>query len=461
MAARDLDLRRALTLRVVAAAVVCFLAAAGWALYGSVHELRRGNEAVAETLARQLQVQLFRIESNIDAPARFPDWDPVIDRVQTAGQCVRFLRPDGSLGRSSCVGVAPDARLPPWAAELGAWLLGDSGGVRRPIGYRGTDWGTLVVTSDPAVALEAAWRETSGMLALTALIALAICILQFVAIGRALRPADRILAGLDRLACGDLSCRLPAVGLIELQRICEAFNTLAANLGQSTRERTALAARLVDGCEQERHHLARDLHDELAQSLGAISVTAASIRATAVRDCPALVPETERLSATAMALMRSLRATLQNLRPPEIDDFGLAASLAALARMQENGAGGRLAISLELDDGLAGLPATAASHVYRIVQEGLTNIVKHAQARRARIVLRLRPDDPGERADRCLWLDLVIENDGCAAAAAPGNGLGLIGMRERAMALGGELDVVRLDHGFRLRAAIPFTAATS
>ena len=86
----------------------------------------------------------------------------------------------------------------------------------------------------------------SGLLGLTALVIGAICLLQFVAIGRALRPTKDILAGLDRLARGDLSCRLPSFRLIELQRISEVFNRLAASLELTTREKTALAARLVD-----------------------------------------------------------------------------------------------------------------------------------------------------------------------------------------------------------------------
>ncbi len=75
------------------------------------------------------------------------------------------------------------------------------------------------------------------MLGLTALVIGAICILQYGAISRALRPTKDILAGLDRLARGDLSCRLPHFRLIELQRISEVFNTLAASLDRTTREK--------------------------------------------------------------------------------------------------------------------------------------------------------------------------------------------------------------------------------
>ena len=119
-----------------------------------------------------------------------------------------------------------------------------------------------------------------------------------------------------------------------------------------------------------------------------------------------------------------------------------------------------LKISLEINDDLRALPPTAASHVYRIVQEGLTNINKHAHAAQARVDLGFRPEGDPSTSER-RWLTLTIENDGCGAAdsgmAAEGNGFGLIGMRERVMALGGQLNIFDLgDRGFKLHAMIPF-----
>jgi len=321
----------------------------------------------------------------------------------------------------------------------------------------------VVVTIESAAIAAAIWKEVSGLLGLTGLVIGAICILQYGAISRALRPTKDILAGLDRLARGDLSCRLPNFRLIELQRISEVFNKLAASLDRTTREKTELAAKLVDNQEQERLDLARDLHDEFAQSLSAMSAVAASIKATAETECPALVPEANNLSQTSMAIMRSLRTTLRNLRPPEIDDFGLATSLATLARDQERLANGQLKISLEIDGDLRVLPRTAASHVYRIVQEGLTNINKHAHAGHARVALSFGTEAGEQTTPQRRWLALTIEDDGSRAVgsglAAEGGGLGLIGIRERVMALGGTLDVIDLDdRGFKLHAMIPFEA---
>lgn len=459
-----LDLKWSLTLRLAAAALACFFIAAALALFGTYRDVRDVNARVADILVRRLQIQLSRIEAGIDVTARFPDFDLDSEVLQTAGQCVQYVETDGSIARSSCIGFNRDVGRPPaWFAAFGDWIPAAQADVVRPIVYRDKSYGSVVVTTERGAILAAMWKDVSGLLGLTALVIAALCILQYGAISRALRPAKDILGALDKLAHGDLSSRLPNFRLIELQRISEAFNTLAANLERTTREKMQLAAKLVDHQEQERLDLARDLHDELAQSLTAMSALAASIKATAETECPALVPDACNLSRTSMAAMRSLRTTLRALRPPELDDFGLAASLAVLTADQERLAGGRLKIALAINGDLRALPPTTASHVYRIVQEGLTNINKHAHAAQARVVLDVGPPVGVHAASDRRWLALTIEDDGRGAAddgmAAEGNGLGLIGMRERVMALGGQLDISDLGaKGFQLRATIPFEA---
>jgi two-component system, NarL family, sensor histidine kinase UhpB len=461
--APKLDLKSSLTLRVAAVALFCFLIAAAIALFGTYRDVRQLNEHVADILVRQLQIQLARVETNRDVANRFPDFDP-IEALQSAGQCVEYLKADGSIARSSCIGFNRSIGKPPdWFIALFDWIPAARADVVHPVSYRGKSYGTVEVTTESAAIVAAIWKEVSGLLGLTGLVIGAICILQYEAISRALRPTKDILAGLDRLARGDLSCRLPNFQLSELQRISEVFNTLAANLDRTTCEKMELAAKLVDNQERERLDLARDLHDELAQSLSAMSAIAASIKTTAATECPALIPEANSLSQTSIGMMKSLRNTLRALRPPEIDDFGLAASLSTLARDQERLADGRLKVSLEIEGDLRVLPRTAASHVYRIVQEGLTNINKHARAAQARVAVSFDPESGEQVPPQRRWLALTIEDDGRGAGesglAAKGNGLGLIGMRERVTALGGTLDVIDLgDKGFRLQAMIPFEA---
>lgn len=458
-----LDLKWSLMLRVLAVALFCFFTASALAIYATHREVRKANEDVAENVGKLLELQLFRIGSNFDVPARFPDWDPVAYHLQGGGQCLRYVKADGKSERSDCVGFGRDRGAPYWFSSLASGLFAGRADVERTISYHRKVHGTLFVTTEPEAVAAAVWMSVSGLLGLTALTILAICALVYVAISRALNPTKDVLAGLDRLAQGDLACRLPQFRLSELQRISDVFNILAESLDRTTRERAALAGKLVDAHEQERLYLARELHDELAQSLSAIAAIAASIKATAEAQSPSLVPEARRLSQTSIEVMKSLRMTLRNLRPQEIDDLGLAPSLDALVASHERRAGGGQRVQLKITGDIASLPPTASAHVYRIVQEGLTNISKHAGAREARVAIDFRPPVTDHAAPpRRRWLELTIEDDG-RGARAPGRmqqdtGFGLVGMRERVMALGGHLDVTAEgERGFKLHAKIPFS----
>ena len=172
-----------------------------------------------------------------------------------------------------------------------------------------------------------AWSDISQMLGLSAATITALCILVYFVIERALRPAGNIVGALHQLAIGNLRCRLPPFRLSELRIISEVFNQVAAALDVAISERSKLARRLVDAREQERRHLARVLHDELAQSLTAMRASAAAIKITASNDCPSLLPEAQALTMTADNIMQGLRRTLQELRVQEIDDVGLRAAL--------------------------------------------------------------------------------------------------------------------------------------
>ena len=115
-----LDLKWSLMLRVVAAALICFLAAAAFALVRELSRYRQGNEICRRCRRPAAAGPALPHRHQHRIPARFPDWDPVSERVQSAGQCIQFIWPDGSVGRSNCVGVnsgtaARRRGSPPWA----------------------------------------------------------------------------------------------------------------------------------------------------------------------------------------------------------------------------------------------------------------------------------------------------------------------------------------------------------
>lgn len=450
-ARRELNLKWALVRRIVAVAVACVIGATVIVLHNVAVEARRENDEIAGTVEKQLQLQLFRIDTALDRADRFPDWEAVIGQPLRSGQCVRLIQVETQRTNSNCVGVEERGLAPTWFVHTYRLLFLSQSNAVRLLVHRGVERGRIEATTDPNAVTRQAWRELSRILALLAALIALLCFLAFVVVGHALRPTEQILAGINRLADGDLSCRLPPFHLSELQRISEVFNEMAERLQTATEERADLSRKLVDAQERERSHIARELHDDVAQRLTALTFLARSIKDGIGTMAPGVAAESTELVALAAGTMRALRDTLTHLRPPEIDDLGLLGSLEDLVSGHNRQSGGRISFTLRTDGNLDALPAETAAHIYRIVQESLNNAVRHADARNVDVVLSAGPN--GE-------IHLTVTDDGRGTTAEtvrrPGAGVGLIGMRERVYALSGRMTTdTSAASGFRLRISFP------
>jgi signal transduction histidine kinase len=462
------DLKWSLLRQVAAVALLCFLGAAAISVYQAAEETLKANRAVGDAVGRYMEMPFaFHRDMRtffgkpIELQWRFRQMDAFVDQVMSPGQCVE-LNEAGKDVISSCLGFRSQAgEAPAWFSAVFRWAAGSRMTYERPIGREGLVFGTIVVSTNPSAVTARAWSEISRMLALSAATIGALGILVYFVVERALRPARDVVSGLGRLATGDLKCRLPPFRLAELQRIRGVFNDLANTLEVATSERAELARRLVEAREQERRHLARVLHDELAQSLSAMSATAASIKLTASTDCPSLVPEAQALTETAGNIMKGLRRTVQELRLQEIDDDGLLTSLEGLISDHNRRGCGKTHFFLETHGDLNALPPAMTVHIFYIVQEGLTNAVKHAHAANVRAVVRIDFAHGGAPRSGGL-VEATVEDDGAGLAheirRETGFGLGLIGIRERTLALGGQMKVVpRPEKGLILSVIIPVT----
>lgn len=449
---RELNLKWALVRRIVAIAVLCVIGATAIVMNNVAVEARRQNDEITETVEKQLQLQLFRIDTALDRADRFPDWEAVIGYPLRSGQCVRLVQAATQSINSNCVGI--DERgmeAPAWFVHAYRFLFLSQSNVVRTLVHRGVEKGRIEATTDPKAVTGEAWGELSRMLGLLAALVAVLCLLVFMVVWHALRPTGQVLAGLNRLADGDLTCRLPPFHLSELQRISEVFNEMAERLQTTTQERAELARKLVDAQERERSHIARELHDDVAQRLTALTFLARSIKDGVGSSAPEVSAESAELVAMAAGTMRSLRDTLTYLRPPEIDDLGLLVSLEELVAGHNRQSGGRISFKLRTDGHLDTLPAETAAHIYRIVQEALNNAVRHAEARNVDVVLSANPASE---------IHLTVTDDGRGATPdavrRSGAGVGLIGMRERVYALSGQMTTeTGPATGFRLRISFP------
>jgi signal transduction histidine kinase len=450
-----MDLKWLLVKRITLVALACCLVGSGIVLFQTAREARRQNAEMAELVGRQLNLQLSRIGRSTDVPERFPDWDTVASYALRPGQAIEFQGAIPANRRSSYAGIdMSSVRTPHWFVDAYGALINYRLAGAQPVAYRGVPLGKVVATYDPVATADSAWSTIAPLLTLSTALVAALCLVTYFVVDRALRPTKQILAGLNRLAQGDLSCRLPPFRLRELNRISEVFNALSADLSKATSESVELARRLVDTQEQERRHIARELHDEIAQKLAALNALTACVRASAQSDAPKLVDEAKELERMTSGLMVSLRRTLTYLRPQEIDDLGLTQSLKALVEQHNKVARGGTSYSIETGGEVEHLGAETSAHVYRIVQEALTNASKHANARNVKVVLTQHADQEQTR----IRLSIVDDGNGPAAAdkRTSSSGSGLIGMRERVVALSGKFAAGPLPSGgFGLQVEFP------
>jgi PAS domain S-box-containing protein len=229
-------------------------------------------------------------------------------------------------------------------------------------------------------------------------------------------------------------------------RVAERTRELAATneqLRQEVIQRTAverqrgdLLKRVVSSQEDERRRIARDIHDKLGQRVTALRLQIASFSDN-FRDPEKFAGNLELLQRTALRLDSEVSFLAWELRPAALDDLGLPE--AARAYLEDWSHNYKISSDFSLR-GLSGyrLDPDVETHLYRIMQEGLNNIIKHAKATNVNVLLERRPD----------VVSLIIEDngkgfdtDGINKNGTPGHGLGLLGMRERAMLVGGDVHI--------------------
>jgi signal transduction histidine kinase/PAS domain-containing protein len=207
---------------------------------------------------------------------------------------------------------------------------------------------------------------------------------------------------------------------------------------QEGRERLqSLSRRLVEAQESERRFIARELHDEVGQALTSIMVGLKLLERQADRS-GAFLAETAELKRTVEEMMGNLHRLAADLRPASLDHLGLIPALRQYCEMVRDKHG--LQVQLETLGLQVRLPTEVETAMYRILQEALTNVIRHAQATRVDVILE-------QRGDRLI---AIVEDDGVGfepASAAQGGRLGLFGMRERAQALGGTLSIESAQRG--------------
>jgi two-component system sensor histidine kinase UhpB len=317
----------------------------------------------------------------------------------------------------------------------------------------------LVVQAQPSRAVLDAWDDITFLATIAAAMFVIVNALAFWSVKRALKPFPVIAEGLERLQQGDLGFRLPPLAGNEAHAIGAAFNRMAQAVQDKVlaerkahdaearlEERREMASLADQRVEEERRLIAHELHDEFGQSVTAIRSLALAIASQGGVKDPATGEVARLISDEAARLYDAMHGLIPRLAPLSLDSLGLAATLESLVRdSQRRHPSIALSLRQQLPDEL-GPSVTLA--IYRVVQEGLINALRHAQASRVDIVV--------EGGVRRVMATVTDDGVGLSAEWARPGHFGLRGLTDRVQQLGGMFNIGNHEgRGVRLTADIP------
>lgn len=428
-------------------------------LIGAVFMLINARENVRAEIESTANLALHLLDREILAFSETPIGGPTAMPFQLASLNhirhlrIEFFNMQGILRDTNQQGKeAANPRVPPrWFVRL-MTNMEPLRYVSRTVIFGGKPVGQLVITPDPSYEIEETWDDTKDLLAVVFIFFVSVNLLVYFAIDKALKPVGRILGALTDLENGKLETRLSDFELPELASIGKKFNGMAEKLELSIKRNLGLSRQIISLEEVERKSLARDLHDEIGQSITAIHVDAQAI--LNIKEMNQASISNLRLSAQAILgvtknMMGITHKILDRLRPDAIDKLGLKTALADLVSTWKSKLGGA-DCTLNISGDLEGFSEAISITAYRIVQESLTNIARYANAKKIYIGI-LQEENT---------LVLMVEDDGDGFdTASKTDGYGLTGMRERVEGLGGEFELdSAVDEGTRLVIRLPLSA---
>jgi two-component system sensor histidine kinase UhpB len=324
--------------------------------------------------------------------------------------------------------AARPAAVPAWFADLlGASRIGD----RIPIMIDDRRVGDLVYEPDVSADLREKWVSFLSLAFAGTGLAAASVLGAFLVLNPSRRSLAELGAGLARLRGGDYGRRIPVSGPPEIRQSSEAANSLATTLAQLETDNRTLLRKIVSLQDDERSDIARELHDELGPLLFAIRANAVAMLEATTPQQHLLHGSANKAMDSAEALQHAIRRILDRLQPLHIEQLGLAASVESLLR-DARAHSPPLRISSDFDPDIA-TEGVVSQTVYRVIQEGVTNVLRHAHA--SHLHVRVRGESQAIRIE--------ISDDGIGMTSDQVFGRGLTGMRERARALGGSFELRR------------------
>ena len=365
------------------------------------------------------------------------DPDAALERLGKELSHVRHIRVEYKSAPGSAISkpfkVLSVRQAPSWLVN---WFAPTRTIETFPIVIEGQPRGELVMSAEPSDEVGEVCEELIFLIGLLSAISAGIITLIWLLTNITLRPLRELVEGLDRLERGQFD-GLGEIRVAELRRVGEQFNRLAKSLARTEADNRFLIDRLISVQESERKELARELHDEFGASLFGIRAAASCIIETASahgaeQEC--LTEITERASAIsslADAIQKHNHRILERIQPIVLDQMGVC---NALRHLVDAWCAGHRGFDCELDvpSEQPNFDEDVSLTIYRIVQEGLTNIARHSRATSVYIMMKAAANRGAV---------IRIEDNGIGLSRDCRVGFGFLGMSERVRKLGGYLNV--------------------
>jgi two-component system sensor histidine kinase UhpB len=410
----------------------------------------------------QSVVKLARgvIETLVAGLNEAPDPDARLNRIIEDFNRLRHV----SITRDDETGNSRSASFDRFGADDGpngppTWFVAlvhpERTAVSTPVTVNGRS-GRLVITSHPNDEMNEIWDGIVTQLQVGSAIAIALFLITMRVVSRALAPIQGLTAAMNRIELGHYDTRVKPDGPPEFAAIGDKLNHLAAALGDAVEEKRRLAERVVSLQDVERKEIARELHDEFGPYLFALRAHVSALMRIADSrepDIAALRKHGSAIWQQVSALQQFNRRVLEKLRPVGLAELGLGEALGALLRLWRE-AHPETVIETAISPSLGEPGETADLTIYRIVQEALTNVFRHADA--TRINVTIQPAEIPLAVARGRRAILVrVSDNGSGLRRDHKLGHGLTGMRERVRALGGTVSVASADGGVTVEAVVP------
>jgi signal transduction histidine kinase len=366
--------------------------------------------------------------------------DAFVDGIGT-GDAIRYRKADAPSGKPK-IRLTTDG-VPAWFVSL---LRIPNLATAHPITIGQRRVGDILFVPDLTPDLVEKWL---GFLAIvlsgSALLVLA-AISAYLTTTMALRPLEQLGAGLARMQQGDYDRAIPLLGPPEIRKSCEEANQLARKLKRLAQDNRSMLRKIVSLEDDERRELANELHDELGPLLFAIRANAVALSgASSDPDAPSI-----RLIEAAEAVQHASRRILEGLSPLYLEELGLEKSIQTLLQNAHTSLP-TVTTSAELDPRLDSLDHLLSQTIYRVIQEAVTNVIKHAQATTLNVVAAMR--------DQAVTIE--VSDDGIGFPDNVSLGRGLTGMSDRSRALDGKLDLLREGGRTMVRCWLPVNPQSS